>query len=160
MSQFNYTETHQGKSYMFSTTLMDLSKLRKHLCVPLFLCAILTELAMSKSPWFLILSTLGSSSLFIKIMVYIVVCIGLGLITYFFVALIEQLLFQLDIYLPNTLFFCSYAFIGLGLLVIGNFVTGLPSGVFNIFWHLGFLAFGIDLLSSDIYFNNKKPVES
>ncbi|WP_337078354.1 hypothetical protein [Acinetobacter pittii] len=56
---------------MFSTTLMDLSNFRKHLCVPLFLCAILTELAISKSPWFLILSTLGNSSLFIKIMVYI-----------------------------------------------------------------------------------------
>ncbi|QDB82211.1 hypothetical protein [Acinetobacter pittii] len=142
---------------MFSTTLLDLSKLRKHLCVPLFLCAILTELAMSKSPWFLALSTLGDS-LFTKIIVYIVGCIGLVFIIYFFVALIEQLLFQLDNYLPHTLFFCSYAFIGLGLLVIGNFVTGLPSSVFNIYWHFGFLAFGIDLLSSDISFNDKKPL--
>lgn len=145
---------------MFSTTLMDLSKLRKHLCVPLFLCAILTELAMSKDPWFLTLSTLGSS-LFLKIIVYILGCIGLAFIVYFFVALIEQFLFYLDNYLPNTLFFCSYAFIGLGLLVIGNFVTGLPSSVFNIYWHFGFLAFGIDLLTSDIQFNNsKKPLIS
>lgn len=145
---------------MFSTTLMDLSKLRKHLCVPLFLCAILTELAMSKDPWFLTLSTLGSS-LFLKIIVYILGCIGLAFIVYFFVALIEQFLFYLDNYLPNTLFFSSYAFIGLGLLVIGNFVTGLPSSVFNIYWHFGFLAFGIDLLTSDIQFNNsKKPLVS
>jgi len=144
---------------MFSTTLMDLSKLRKHLCVPLFLCAILTELAMSKDPLFLTLSTLGDS-LFIKIMVYILGCIGLAFIIYFFVALIEQSLFYLDNYLPNTLFFCGYAFIGLGLLVIGNFVTGLPSSVFNIYWHFGFLAFGFDLLSSHIEFNNKRPLIS
>ncbi|RKL53694.1 hypothetical protein CKN55_18780, partial [Acinetobacter baumannii] len=62
---------------MFSTTLMDLSKLRKHLCVPLFLCAILTELTMSKDPLYLTLSTLGDS-LFIKIMVYTLGCIVLA----------------------------------------------------------------------------------
>ncbi|MCG5225750.1 hypothetical protein [Acinetobacter pittii] len=144
---------------MFSTTLMDLSKFRKHLCVPLFLCAILTELAITKNPWFLFLSTLGNS-LAMKITIHILGCIGLVFIIYFFVALIEQLLFLLDNYLPNTLFFCSYAFLGLGLLVIGNFVTGLPSSVFNIYWHFGFLAFGIDLLASHINLNNKKPLVS
>ncbi|MBC6786624.1 hypothetical protein [Acinetobacter baumannii] len=140
---------------MFSTTLMDLSKLRKHLCVPLFLFAIFTEFTMSKDPLYLTLSTLGDS-LFIKIMVYTLGCIVLAFIIYFFVALFEESLFYLDNYLPNTLFFCGYALIGLGLLVIGNFVTGLPSSVFNIYWHFGFLAFGFDLLSSHIEFNNKK----
>ncbi len=113
---------------MFSTTLMDLSKLRKHLCVPLFLCAILTELTMSKDPWFLTLSTLGSS-LFLKIIVYILGCIGLAFIVYFFVALIEQFLFYLDNYLPNTLFFCSYAFIGLGWLCCTNLASKAYSAI-------------------------------